>query len=159
MYCYACCGDISLDYCKALYVGLPLAMAQKLQLVQSSVAYMLVGPRSRVHTTPIIRELRWLLITFHVQFEVLVLTCKALDGLGRCYLKDHFLQHHCTCALCSVSGALLCVLPVDEVHLARIRRRLRAFSGATHCLWNILQRCPPGSIIYIISPFSIDETL
>lgn len=37
--------------------------------------------------TPILQELQWLPVCFHVQFNVFVLVCKALYGVGLRHLK------------------------------------------------------------------------
>lgn len=67
----------------SLYVGLPLAMARKLPLVQNTVvAQRLMGASRYNPITPVLWELQWLLIIFRIQFMVLVFTNKARYGLG-----------------------------------------------------------------------------
>ncbi|KAF7253353.1 Fibroblast growth factor receptor 2 [Varanus komodoensis] len=71
-----------LDFCNALYVGLPLKTIRILQLVQNRAARLLTGTGHYVHMTPVLRQLHWLPIEVWAQFKVLVMTYKALNGLG-----------------------------------------------------------------------------
>uniref|UniRef100_A0A803TWX2 Reverse transcriptase domain-containing protein n=1 Tax=Anolis carolinensis TaxID=28377 RepID=A0A803TWX2_ANOCA len=68
-----------LDNCNALYVGLPLKTARKLQLVQRSAARLLTGANYRARSTPLFKELHWLPFTFRAQFKVQVITYKVWD--------------------------------------------------------------------------------
>ncbi|KAF7252107.1 putative RNA-directed DNA polymerase from transposon BS [Varanus komodoensis] len=77
-----------LDFCNALYVGLPLKTVRILQLVQNRAARLLTGTGRYVHMTPVLRQLHWLPIEVWAQFKVLVMTYKALNGLGPGYLKE-----------------------------------------------------------------------
>uniref|UniRef100_A0A670ISF5 Reverse transcriptase domain-containing protein n=1 Tax=Podarcis muralis TaxID=64176 RepID=A0A670ISF5_PODMU len=53
-----------LDYCNALYVGLPLKVTQKLQLIQNAAAGLGTGSGRRDHITPVLRDLHWLPVRF-----------------------------------------------------------------------------------------------
>ena len=75
-----------LDYCNTLDVGLPLECVQKLQWVQNAAASLLTVAAYGEHTTPLLQQLHWLPVRFRAQFKVLVLTYKALKGLGPSYL-------------------------------------------------------------------------
>lgn len=66
-----------LDYCKVLYVGLPLELSMKLQLTQDVPANTRVEANKYEHITPVLQELHWFPIAFGAQFTVLVLTLKA----------------------------------------------------------------------------------
>ena len=73
---------LRLDYCNALYVGLPLRLMWKLQMVQNVAARLLSGMRRHQHISPILAALHWLPIRFHIDFNVLTMTYKTLNGLG-----------------------------------------------------------------------------
>ena len=70
-----------------LYVGLPLRLMQKLQMVQNAVARLLSGVRKFQHISPTLAMLHWLPICLCNNFKVLMLTYKALNGLGPRYLE------------------------------------------------------------------------
>ena len=71
-----------IDYCNALYMWLPLTLMQKLQMLQNTVARLLTGVKRFPHTPPILATLHWLPVCFHIDFKVLTITYKALNGLG-----------------------------------------------------------------------------
>ena len=85
-----------LDHCNALYVGLPLRLMRKLQVVQNAAARLLTGVRKHQHISPVLAKLHWLPICFHIDFKVLMLTYKALNGLGPRYLVECLLPPRST---------------------------------------------------------------
>ncbi|XP_060542108.1 uncharacterized protein LOC132710271, partial [Pantherophis guttatus] len=126
-----------LDYCNALYMGLPLGCTWRLQLVQNAAAQGIVGATGCSHVTPLLRELQWLPVVFQVRFKVLVTTFKALHGLGPGYLRDRLLlpiaSHR---PVRSYREGLLRVPSARQCRLATPRGR--AFSVAAPALWNDL---------------------
>ncbi|KAF7252571.1 RNA-directed DNA polymerase from mobile element jockey [Varanus komodoensis] len=96
-----------LDFCNALYVGLPLKTVRILQLVQNRAARLLMGTGRYVHMMPVLRQLHWLPIEVRAQFKVLVMTYKALNGLGPGYLKEHLHPYLPNRPLRSAGEALL----------------------------------------------------
>ncbi|XP_062830407.1 uncharacterized protein LOC134297289 [Anolis carolinensis] len=125
-----------LDYCNALYVGLPLKTARKLQLVQRAAARLLTGAAYREHTTPLLSQLHWLPICYRAQFKVLVLAYKALNGSGPIYLSERIFPYEPTRTLRSSGEALLSVPPASQAR--RVGTRDRAFSVVAPRLWNSL---------------------
>ncbi|KAF7247239.1 Calcium uptake protein 1, mitochondrial [Varanus komodoensis] len=104
-----------LDFCNALYVGLPLKTVRILQLVQNRAARLLTGTGRYVHMTPVLHQLHWLPIEVRAQFKVLVMTYKALNGLGPGYLKERLHPYMPACPLRSAGEALLQEPSVKEI--------------------------------------------
>ncbi|KAF7238124.1 Homogentisate 1,2-dioxygenase [Varanus komodoensis] len=96
-----------LDFCNALYVGLPLKTVQILQMVQSRAAKLLTGTGRCSHITPVLCQLHWLPTEVWAQFKVLVITYKALNGLGPGYLKERLRPYLPSHPFRSVAEALL----------------------------------------------------
>ncbi|XP_058052641.1 uncharacterized protein LOC131204948 [Ahaetulla prasina] len=129
-----------LDYCNALYMGLPLKCTRRLQLVQNAAARVIEGAPRSSHVTPLLRRLHWLPVAFRVHFKVLVTIFKALHGLGPGYLRDRLLLPHASHRpVRSHREGLLRVPSAKQCRLAAPRGR--AFSVGAPTLWNEL---PPG---------------
>uniref|UniRef100_A0A803TEE6 Reverse transcriptase domain-containing protein n=1 Tax=Anolis carolinensis TaxID=28377 RepID=A0A803TEE6_ANOCA len=108
-----------LDYCNALYIGLPLSVIRKLKLVQNAAAHLLAGVLARWRITPILKQLHWLPIENRITFKILVLTFKALHGLGPVYLRarlspnnprDYFGLKTKICLKSLTYGLIICLL-------------------------------------------------
>ena len=82
-----------LDFCNELYIGLPLYLVRKLQLVQNMAARLVTNTSRVEHITPTLKSLHWLPISFRAKYKVLVITFKALHGLGPGYLQDRLLPY------------------------------------------------------------------
>ena len=50
---------LRLDHCNPLYMGLPLRLTQKLQMVQNAAARLLSGVRKHQHISPTLAALHW----------------------------------------------------------------------------------------------------
>ena len=74
--------------------------------MQNAAARLIAGTRKFEHIRLILACLHWLPIRFQAQFKVLVLTSKALHGLGPQYLTERLSRHEPTRTLRSTSKAL-----------------------------------------------------
>lgn len=85
-----------LDYCNAPHVGLTLKTTQELQLVQNAAACLLTGTSRYQHVTLILQKSHWLLLVCGAQFQVLVITYRAMHCLGPGYVKDCLVTSICS---------------------------------------------------------------
>ncbi|KAF7246971.1 hypothetical protein EYD10_06929, partial [Varanus komodoensis] len=107
-----------LDFCNALYVGLPLKTVRTLQLVQNRAARLLTGTGRYAHMTPVLRQLHWLPIEARAQFKVLIMTYKALNGLGPGYLNERLRPYMPDRPLRSAGESLLREPSMKEIRRA-----------------------------------------
>ena len=77
-----------LDYCNALLIGIQHDLTAKLQGLRNIAAGKVSRTRKYKHITPVLIKLHWLPIKFRIQFKVLLLVYKALNGLAPKYIKE-----------------------------------------------------------------------
>ncbi len=82
-----------LDYCNALLGGCSARLINKLQMVQNAAARVLTRTRKNDHITPVRSTLLWLPIKHRIDFKILLITYKALNGLAPQYLSE-LLSHY-----------------------------------------------------------------
>ena len=79
-----------LDYCNALYYGISDNLIHQLQLVQNAAAKAIVGLYKYDHLGDTLKDLHWLPISYRIQYKILLLVYKCLNGMGPDYLSNMF---------------------------------------------------------------------
>ncbi len=77
-----------LDYCNALLGGYSARLINKLQMVQNASARVLTRTRKYDHISPVMSTLQWFPVKHHIDFKILLITYKALNGLAPQYLSE-----------------------------------------------------------------------
>ena len=125
-----------LDYCNSLLSGCTKKSVKSLQLIQNAAARVLTRVRKRDHITPVLAALHWLPIEHRIEFKILLLAYKALNGQAPSYLKELIIPYCPTRALRSKNAGLLVVPRVSKSTMGA-----RAFSYQAPHLWNQLPVC------------------
>ena len=125
-----------LDYCNSLLYGVPDHHMQKLQRVMNASARLIFCAPKHCHITPLLQQLHWLPIRLRIEFKILLITFKVLQGSAPKYLID-----------------LISVLPPSRYDLRRNDKGIllstskrftkvtmgdRSFMAAAPRLWNSL---------------------
>ena len=77
-----------LDYCNAVLIGLPASEIDRLQKIQNYAARIIKQVPRYSHITPVLKELHWLPIKFRIEYKIIMMTFKALNGLAPQYIED-----------------------------------------------------------------------
>src|ERR1700761_201822 len=123
----------NLDYCNALYFDLPQSSLKRLQLVQNSLArVVLPSVKRRDHITPTLKKLHWLPISKRIQYKICLLTYKCLRNAAPPYLYE-LLKTYTPLRRLRSSDAHLLSIPVMKSCSGRC-----SFSFSAPSLWNSL---------------------
>ena len=125
--------SLKLDYCNVLLSGLQQSRIDRLQHVQNSAARLLTATSRYDHVTPVLRSLHWLPVSARIDFKILLLVFKVLNGLGPLYLSELLEPYIPNRNLRSAKKKLL-VVPKYNLRTYEYR----AFSHRAPTLWNAL---------------------
>ena len=118
----------ALDYCNALYYGIDTVFINQLQVCQNRACRVIFGLKKRDSVTQHLQSLHWLRIRERVDFKVLLLVYKCLNGLAPEYLAE-LLQYN------NLSGSRC---PTLKSSVTATHRGARAFQASAPLLWNSL---------------------
>ena len=76
-----------LDYCNSLLYGIPKYHCDRLQKILNAARVICVILKFD-HITPFLMKLHWLPVYFRIQFTILLLVFKALEGKAPVYIRD-----------------------------------------------------------------------
>lgn len=122
-----------LDCMNALLIGLPDYLISKLQKIQNHAAKIVARKRKYDHVSPILQSLHWLPIAFRVEYKLMLITHKCLQGKAPEYLSSR-LQKYVPKRTLRSSQLDLLVEP-QATHKSYGER---AFSVVAPRLWNKL---------------------
>ncbi len=105
---------------------------RQLQLIQNAAARILTRTRKSEHITPVLRSLHWLPVTFRIDFKVLLLVYKPLNGLGPKYFADMLTEYKPNRPLRSLGSSQL------EIPRVHTKKGESAFSYFAARSWNQL---------------------
>ena len=78
------------DYCNAIFIGLPQREIVRLQAVVNAAARLISGVGKYDHITPVLRDVLHILrINQRIKFKLCLLVFKCLHNLAPQYLRDH----------------------------------------------------------------------
>ena len=84
----------TLDYCNSLLCDIPKYQRDKFQRIQNTAARMVPGAFSSDHITYIFKSLHWLPVEARVNFKILLITYKILNGQSSGYLEPLIKEYH-----------------------------------------------------------------
>jgi hypothetical protein len=121
-----------LDYCNSLLYGLPKQTLNQLQTVMNAAARLItLTPRDK-SATAAMDKLHWLPVHHRIDFKILSITYKALNGLAPSYICDLIEPYTSQRPLRSIQQFQL------KVPKCNLKYGERSFSYAAPVLWNSL---------------------
>ena len=77
-----------LDCCNSILYGIPDSEIAKLQRLQNTEARLVARVKKIDHITPVLQKLHWDPVKSRINYKILLLTFKALNGLAPSYLSE-----------------------------------------------------------------------
>jgi len=127
-----------LDFCCSTLAGVSGTLLQRLQSVLNAVARLVYSARRSEHTTPVLRQLHWLIVPERIKFRLCVLVYRCLHNKAPPYLAEtlHLITEvDARRRLRSASSSTLIVPSPRRSTISD-----RAFPVAAACAWSATQR-------------------
>ena len=140
------CVTSRLDYCNSLLYGIKESTLSQLQYCQNNAARVISLRRKYDHISPVLKDLHWLPVGKRIEYKIILLTYKALNGLAPNYLRD-ILKMYTPSRVLRSEGQHLLLVP--RYRLEGFGRR--CFAHAAPYLWNPLPltiKCAPSIDIF-----------
>ncbi len=119
------CITSRVDYFNGL---LPKKTVRQLQLIQNTAARILTRTRTSEHITPVLRSLHWLHVTCRIDFKVLLLVYKSLNGIGSKYIADMLNEYKSNRPLRSLGSS--------QLEIPRTRTKQRESTFSYYAVWS-----------------------
>ena len=116
----------SLDYCNALYYGIDSALLNQLQIIPNSACRTIFGLKKRESVSEHLKRLHWLKVKERIQFKILLLVYKSLNGQSPDYLSELIKYNN-------ISGSRRPSLTSSMINSSKGNR---AFQRCSPILWN-----------------------
>ena len=113
--------------------GVVYKLIEKLQRVMNSAARLVAKVKKFDHISPILKELHWLPVNKRIEFKVLLITFKAMNGLAPGYIAGMVKKYKPSQVLRSGQGNELCRTNPKMTTYGH-----RAYTYAAPKLWNSL---------------------
>ena len=122
-----------LDNHNGLLYGVPDYLIRRLQLVQNNAARLVTKTKKYDSITPVLKGLHWLPISFRIEYKILLLCFKILNGLAPRYMEEILAVYVPKRTLRSSAMGLLIVPKMNYKKYG-----YRSFSFCAPHLWNSL---------------------
>ena len=81
-----------IDYCNGLLNGVPKYQIHKLQRIQNKAARLVHKLPKFSHVTPILMDLHWLPVEYHIKYKLLLFTYKGIHQMALQYINEMFIR-------------------------------------------------------------------
>ncbi len=129
----SCVYDLKVRLLQCFTGWLFCTLNKQLQMVQNAAARVLTRTRKYEYISPVLSTLHWLPTKHRIDFKILFITYKALNGLAPQYLSELLSHYSPSRPLCSQNSGHL-IIP----RISKSTAGGRSFSYLAPKLWNNL---------------------